>query len=48
MLARFVPAFTMPMAVARSSGGNHSAAALLQAGKLADSPKPSTVRNNPN
>src|SRR5882672_8979941 len=48
ILARFVPAFTTPMAEPRSSEGNHSAVALTHAGKLADSPNPSTVRNNPN
>ena len=36
-----VPAVTIPTASERSLGGNHSAIALLAAGKFADSPIPS-------
>ncbi len=46
--ARFVPALKIPVASARSSAGNHSATALVHAGKLAASVKPSTTRQPPN
>src|SRR5258708_1309257 len=48
MLAKFVPQFTMPMEVARCSGGNHPATPLLHAGKFADSPKPRSQRSSAN
>ena len=40
----FVPALKMPVASARSFFGNHSAVALMAAGKFPDSPKPSAAR----
>ena len=38
----------MPVAWARSRFGNHSATVLMQAGKLAASPKPRNARATPN
>src|ERR1700738_18270 len=40
----FVPALNRPVANARSLRGNHSATVLIAAGKLPDSPSPSTNR----
>src|SRR5262249_46295355 len=40
----FVPALNSPVANARSLRGNHSATVLIAAGKLPDSPSPSTKR----
>src|SRR5580704_1391108 len=42
-----VPELNIPVANARSLGGNHSATALIAAGKLPASPKPSMARQNP-
>ena len=39
-----VPALKSPVANARSRFGNHSATVLIAAGKLPDSPRPSTKR----
>ena len=39
-----LPALNMPVASARSCCGNHSAVALIDAGKFADSPRPSAAR----
>src|ERR1700740_1134650 len=44
ILARLVPEFMIPRPVARSPEGSHSAIAFVQAGKLADSPRPNAVR----
>jgi hypothetical protein len=38
------PELKMPVAKARSSEGNHSVVALMAAGKLPDSPRPSMMR----
>src|SRR5277367_4489692 len=38
------PELKMPMALARSSAGNHSVVALMAAGKLPDSPRPRRAR----
>src|SRR5215467_918490 len=43
----FVPELKMPVASARSFFGNHSATALMDAGKLPDSPKPRANRATP-
>src|ERR1700743_904146 len=40
----FEPELKMPMALARSSAGNHSVVALMAAGKLPDSPRPRRAR----
>src|SRR5215475_12455362 len=40
----FVPALKTPVANARSPRGNHSATVLIAAGKLPDSPRPSSKR----
>src|ERR1700744_2187257 len=42
--AALEPELKMPMALARSSAGNHSVVALMAAGKLPDSPKPRRAR----
>src|SRR5437667_1835446 len=44
----FVPALKRPVANARSLRGNHSATVLIAAGKLPDSPSPSTKRTTMN
>src|ERR1700721_3428664 len=38
------PELKIPMALARSSAGNHSVVALMAAGKLPDSPRPGRAR----
>src|ERR1700679_2843809 len=38
------PELKMPIALARSSAGNHSVVALMAAGKLPDSPRPRRAR----
>src|ERR1700722_14583066 len=38
------PELKMPMALARSSAGNHSVVALMAAGKFPDSPRPRRAR----
>src|SRR5215831_11566976 len=43
----FVPELKTPVASARSFLGNHSATALIEAGKLPDSPIPSKKRAKP-
>ena len=43
-----VPELKIPVASARSRGGNHSAVAFTAAGKLPLSPSPSTKRATPN
>src|SRR3984885_8272262 len=40
----FEPELKRPVARARSSDGNHSVVALMAAGKLPDSPRPSRAR----
>src|SRR6478752_2927706 len=42
------PELKIPVAWARSFLGNHSATVLMQAGKLAASPKPRNARASPN
>ena len=44
----FVPELKMPVAKARSLAGNHSATALIDAGKFPASPKPSMNLAMPN
>src|ERR1700682_431513 len=44
----FVPALKIPVASARSLWGNHSATALMEPGKMADSLTPSIARANEN
>src|SRR5215471_10567843 len=43
----FVPELKIPVAKARSFLGNHSATALIEAGKLPDSPNPKAKRATP-
>src|SRR5437762_11644243 len=45
--ATLVPALKAPVAKARSFFGNHSATALMAAGKLPASPRPSMPRQKP-
>src|SRR6266581_3518649 len=45
--ATFVPALKTPVAKARSFLGNHSATALMAAGKFPASPKPSMALQKP-
>src|SRR3954462_13776499 len=45
--ATFEPALNTPVAKARSFLGNHSATALMAAGKLPASPRPSMARQKP-